>query len=225
MENDNQWCFAWTPVLPSQEKTRAALVKDAKWASASKITISFLDGDESIKDRVRKVAKEWVGPGMANLTLDFQNGGNTHIRISFKNSGSWSLIGTWCKHEKVKPTMNFGWLTPATKDEELRRVVLHEFGHALGLVHEHQNPGGTIPWNKSAVYKDLSGPPNNWDRQTIDTNMFTVRDRKETNFTLVDAKSIMMYPIPKSWTDGTFSVGLNSELSDIDKQFIRQQYP
>ena len=67
--------------------------------------------------------------------------------------------------------MNYGWLTPTSDDDELRRVVLHEFGHALGLIHEHQNPEGGIQWNEPAVKADLSGPPNNWDDETIRHNV------------------------------------------------------
>ena len=36
--------------------------------------------------------------------------------------------------------MNYGWIDADSPEEELRSVVLHEFGHALGLIHEHQNP-------------------------------------------------------------------------------------
>jgi len=39
-----------------------------------------------------------------------------------------------------EPTMNYGWLKDDTDDVEYRRVVIHEFGHALGAIHEHQNP-------------------------------------------------------------------------------------
>ena len=50
--------------------------------------------------------------------------------------------------------MNYGWLTPESAQDEVRRVVLHEFGHALGLIHEHQNPkGGGIEWNRDAVQR------------------------------------------------------------------------
>ena len=68
--------------------------------------------------------------------------------------------------------MNFGWLTPDTPDEELRAVVLHEFGHALGFPHhQHQNPQGSSNWNTAALVRDLSGPPNYWDEEFILRNI------------------------------------------------------
>jgi len=121
--------------------------------------------------------------------------------------------------------MNYGWLTPASAEQEVRRVVLHEFGHAIGLIHEHQNPQHTINWNKPAVIHDLSGPPNSWDEATIDTNMFKFYQPGEVDATDVDPVSIMMYPIPKSWTTDGFSAGLNGELSDMDKSKVRSHYP
>ena len=137
------------------------------------------------------------------------------------------MIGTTCRQatDKTQPTMNYGWLTPTSDDAEIERVVLHEFGHALGLIHEHQNPAGGIKWNRDAVIHDLSGPPNNWPLNVIEHNMFEPYEKVETNFTKLDAHSIMMYPIPQSWTIDGFSVGLNSQLSATDKKFIHKQYP
>ncbi len=227
MENENQWCFSWfAPRLASSGQDRAALVKAAKWTAGDVITISFLDGDDNVKEKVKKVALSWTAPGMARLTLDFRKDTNTLVRISFMYSGSWSVIGTTCKQltDRTKPTMNFGWLTPASSDAEVRRVVLHEFGHALGLIHEHQNPGGNIRWNRDAVIRDLSGPPNNWPLDVIEHNMFEPYKKAETNYTKLDGASIMMYPIPKTWTIGGFSVGLNGDLSPTDKSFIHSQY-
>jgi hypothetical protein len=149
------------------------------------------------------------------------------IRISFRFAGSWSVVGTTCKKvtDLAQPTMNYGWLTPDTPDSEVERVVLHEFGHALGLIHEHQNPAGGILWNRQQVTNDLKGPPNNWSKSVIEHNMFEAQTAAETNFTQLDAKSIMMYPIPQKWTTNGFSVGLNTKLSAVDKSFIHQQYP
>lgn len=223
MEEDNQWCFAW--YQESEGTTRAALVKDSKWKSGDQIRISFLDGDPSVQERVKKCALKWVAPGMANLRFAFQQQPGD-IRISFKNPGSWSTIGTTCKKvtDKNKPTMNYGTLTPSSSDQSLERVVLHEFGHALGLIHEHQNPGGKIKWNREAVIRDLSGPPNNWSLETIEFNMFEPYEKAEVNHTSLDPASIMMYPIPKTWTTDGSSVPLNTKLSAQDTKFIREQY-
>ena len=225
----NKWCFAWFASAPAaQGADRAALVKGAKWPQGETITISFLDGQPNVQKKVKSVAQQWTAPGLANLALVFRDDTTTtDIRISFRYSGSWSVIGTTCRKitATTQPTMNFGWLDENSTDEEIKRVVLHEFGHALGLIHEHQNPGGQIQWNREQVIKDLSGPPNNWSLDVIEHNMFEPYEKWETNYTGLDAASIMMYPIPSKWTKNGFSVGLNNNLSSTDRQFIREQYP
>jgi hypothetical protein len=228
MADQNQWCFAWfAGKQDAQGATRAALVTRAKWDPGQAISVGFLDGVPSVQERVRDVARTWTQPGLANLSFEFRKDpADALVRISFQYSGSWSMLGTTCQTETdpTRPTMNFGWLRESTSDDDLRRVVLHEFGHALGLIHEHQNPGGRIPWNREAVYDALSGPPNSWSKEVIDRNMFRPWDERETNFTAIDPESIMMYPIPAAWTDGAFTVDLNRELSETDKQFIASFY-
>jgi serralysin len=229
MENDQQWCFAWFATEEQGEgKSRAALQKGFSWKSRDVITIGFLDGDPTVQKRVQQAALEWIAPGMANLRFSFvPKAADALVRISFRYPGSWSSIGTSCKRvtNRGAPTMNFGWLRPTSTDEEVRRVVLHEFGHALGLIHEHQNPGGAIQWNRDAVTRDLSGPPNKWTPDVIQRNMFQPYAAQDTNFTALDPTSIMMYPIPSGWTLDGLSVGLNSTLSAQDKSFIHKQYP
>jgi serralysin len=226
----SQWCFSWfAEPKVAQGSKRAALITGSKWSSGDVIDVSFLDGDPAVQARVKSAALGWTVPNLANVQLSFRTDTkNTPIRISFQYAGSWSVIGTTCRQitDQSRPTMNFGWLNSGSADEEVRRVVLHEFGHALGLIHEHQNPYGTpIPWNRDAVIRDLSGPPNNWSLDTIQHNMFEPYDKNETNGTDLDPVSIMMYPIPASWTTNSFSVGLNSDLSPGDKTFIHAQYP
>ncbi len=226
MTNQDKWCFAWFEAeKPTTGQARAALVDATKWQSGDAISISFLDGTDAQKALVKKFAVEWI-TNLANLQFSWEPGPDTDIRITFQYSGSWSVIGTTCKRiPKGQPTMNFGWLTPGVTDEEARRVITHEFGHALGLIHEHQNPISAIKWNKPAVYRDLSGPPNNWDRATIDHNMFESYPSNEIAGTTLDWHSIMMYPIPASWTLDRSSAGLNTDLSPMDREFIRKQYP
>lgn len=224
--NPNHYCMLLIPT-ESQGNTRAALLNEFKWQPGTQVTVHFMEGDPDLQARVAAVAKEWSGPQMANVDLKFVDSADADVRVAFEQgNGSWSYLGTVCHQiPSGQPTMNYGWLTPDSDDRELRRVVLHEFGHALGLIHEHQNPNRPIAWNRAAVIADLSGPPNNWDPATIENNMFKKYDPADLSSTPVDSHSIMLYPIPASWTTDGFSAGMNGELSDTDKEFIRSAYP
>ncbi len=220
--NSNYYCSCFLPAdlasadLQILRRSKAAVLKNSKWQPGSSITIGFLEGDAGLQKRVQAVAMEWTQ--VANLDFVFKQNAATDIRIAFAaGKGSWSYIGTVCRTIPNGPTMNYGWLTPDSSDVELRRVVLHEFGHAVGLIHEHQNPKGGIDWNRPAVIHDLSGPPNNWDEATIENNMFHYYPPGDLDATDVDPTSIMMYPIPSSWTLDGFSTGLNGELSATDR--------
>ena len=121
--------------------------------------------------------------------------------------------------------MNYGWLEPDTPIREYQRVVRHEFGHALGMIHEHQNPAaaGQIPWDKPKVYEYYA--QQGWTEEDVDQNIFDVYDEDTTNFTEFDPTSIMQYAIPDSLTIGTYSVGWNTALSELDRSFMAEQYP
>jgi serralysin len=232
MSNEEQWCFTWLADNPAAAigKERAAFVRASMWPNKSIIRVGFLDGDEAIQARVQQEALNWTRPagGPANLRFSFVPDALTaDIRISFAYRGSWSVLGTTCRtiQPLSSPTMNFGWLTPSTSAADLRRVVLHEFGHALGMVHEHLSPNVSILWNKPAVYESLKGPPNSWDKSTIDRNLFDAFAAKEMNASTFDAASIMLYPIPSTWTTNGFSTSLNTQLSDMDISFVQKQYP
>jgi serralysin len=223
--NKNYYCLIRT-ATGTTGNTKAALLNEARW-NVTRLNVAFLEGDPGLQQRVLAVAREWTGPDMANLQFAETSDSQGDIRVAFQQgNGSWSYLGTHAQHiDAGEPTMNFGWLTPESSDDDVRRVVLHEFGHAIGLIHEHQNPQKPIDWNRAAVVADLSGPPNNWDEATIENNIFKRYDLSELEGTDVDPDSIMMYPIPAAWTTDGFSVGLNGELSETDVEFIRKAYP
>src|SRR5580765_723197 len=98
MENESQWCFAWFEGIATEGRDRAGLWLNSKWIAGSTITVSFLDGEPTLQTRVKAVAEQWIQPGRARLFFDFRPGGtNTHIRISFAQQGSWSVLGTTCQ--------------------------------------------------------------------------------------------------------------------------------
>lgn len=224
-ENPNRYCTCLAQ-SPQDRNDKAALLMETRWGPGDIIRVKFVEGDESLRQRVRDVAERWTGPDMANLEFQWVDDGDAEIRIGFQQgNGSWSYLGTVCRQiPDDQLTMNYGWLTPDSDDDAIRRVVLHEFGHALGLIHEHQNPKGGIAWNEPAVIEELSGPPNNWDEQAIRHNVLDHYPPEDVVSTDVDADSIMMYPIPASWTLDGFSADLNDDLSRSDVYFIREVY-
>lgn len=211
------------PITKGATAAELTVVTDTKWAKGTTITISFMDGSAKQKALVQQMAAKWLP--FISLKFSYVPTGGM-IRISFiADAGSWSYLGRQCLSiPKSKPTMNFGWLRDNSTLTEWERVVVHEFGHALGCTHEHQNPSGGINWNKPAVYKYYQGPPNNWTKEQVDNNLFKKYAANQTQFTKLDPKSIMMYPIPKEFLLSGEAVGWNTHLSDTDKDFITKTY-
>ncbi len=206
---------------------RMAVIDAKKWPVGSTLKCRFLGGSEAQKDKAIKMAGEWMD--YANIDISFVDTEDGHIRIAFiEGQGSWSAIGVDAVDSSIpkdEPTMNFGWLDETTDDVEWRRVVVHEFGHALGCIHEHQSPNEHLKWNKQAVYDYFSGPPNYWDKETIDQNILEKYSPEGRSAALFDPKSIMLYMFPAEMFLDHKATNNNTDLSEKDKAFIKKMYP
>jgi hypothetical protein len=213
------------PLSRGLGRARAAVERLKLWENGRELRVRFLDGNPAVQARVEAIAKEWEAE--ANLRLRFVPSGAAEIRVSFAEKGfSWSTVGTDALTAgPSEATMNYGWLEPATETREYQRVVRHEFGHALGMIHEHQNPAaaGRIPWDKPRVYAYYA--QQGWTTADVDFNIFSVYSEDSTNHTSFDPTSIMEYAIPDSLTVGSYAIGWNTELSQLDREFMRRQYP
>jgi hypothetical protein len=206
------------------ERARIAFVTGKKWKNGRTLRVRFLGGPPAITDKVQFYAKQWMDH--ANITLQFGNDAAAEIRVAFVPGGSWSYIGTDALTIPAsRATMNYGWLDASTSDDEYSRVVLHEFGHALGCIHEHQHPEAGIPWDRPAVYRYYMGPPNNWTKEDVDHNIFDLVPAAQTQFSAFDPTSIMCYAVPDELTLGNYAIGWNRVLSATDKQFAAVAYP
>lgn len=194
------------------------------WTNGSTIRIKFIGGSDYVRAKVKQYASYWTRH--ANLNFQFVNYGRSDIRVSFvENGSSWSVIGKQAlQMGSSQATMNFGWLNDRTPEYEFKRTILHEFGHALGLLHEHQNPDGGIPWNEEAVYNHY-WRTQGWDQRTTYQNVIQRARRNATQFSDYDPESIMHYPVSQSLTYGEYRVGMNHDLSPTDIAYVRKIYP
>ncbi|MEW6705276.1 MAG: matrixin family metalloprotease [Pseudomonadota bacterium] len=208
---------------------RMAVVNSKKWPLGSTLRCRFLDGSAKMRNTVTRIAKEWERH--ADIKLKFVSKGPAEIRISFyADEGSWSAVGRDALNTAYfplhQPTMNFGWLRDDTDKEEAHRVVTHEFGHALGCIHEHQSPKFTRKWNTAAVMKYFQGPPNFWTPEDIRANVLEKYSPKGLSATRFDPKSIMLYSFDAAlFSDGLGDTNENTDLSSLDKTMIAKMYP
>lgn len=200
-------------------RVRAITPLRKQWVNGSTIRIRFMSGTAAQQKLVRDFAPEWTN--YANLKFEFTDDPRAEIRVAFdENDGAWSYIGTDNSGIPLNaPTLNLGW--------QDQGVILHEFGHMIGLAHEHQNPAGGLQWNEEIVIRDLKGPPNYWDEATIRHNVLDKYSADQVNGTDFDSNSIMLYAFPDNWTKNPGGTQENSVLSEIDKAFAKsaQMYP
>ena len=198
---------------------RAVLEFRKLWVNGSTLRVKFMGGTSAQKAKVKEQAAWWTEH--ANLTFEFIDVPNAEIRIAFdENDGAWSYIGTDCrKIPQSDPTMNLGFLDGGT--------AAHEFGHAIGLGHEHQNPDGGIEWREEIVIRELGGPPNNWDPDQVRHNVLEKYSVDQIKGTKFDGDSIMLYFFPGRWTKSGKGTKANEVLSTMDKAFIASEeaYP
>lgn len=194
------------------------------WKPNQTLKVFFFSSDKAKDDRVLQYASIWS----EHCSIKFERTNDIHqskIRVGYDAPGSWSYIGTDALGVPTsQATINFGWLSESLPERDYKQVVLHEFGHALGLIHEHQSPGITMDWNKIRVYNYFT-LNYNWSTSDVDRNVFQEYEKTTIRYSEVDKDSIMAYYIPPEFTISGQSFPLNYDLSDTDKKYIGELYP
>lgn len=212
----------------SRRKKRSVGYQTAFWPNASTLSIGFVDDDlaPEHKQKIIDAINQWQP--FVNLTFEFIDGredqpgyGKGDIRITTESSQNYSLIGTAARaNDPWTPTMVLG-IEPS--DPKFASTVMHEFGHALGMEHEHQHPEADIPWDLPKVYAFYASKGHS--AEMVDESVLAKLPAEGALTLPYDRLSIMHYPVDNVLTLGDWEVGINSTLSEKDKAFMRKAYP
>ncbi|KAI9509678.1 hypothetical protein F5148DRAFT_716666 [Russula earlei] len=204
------------PGASSSNVQELGVRKNLKWKNGSNLRVAFVGTLATSRKMswarklVRKYAHTWSNYANIRFTFRYERTGGR----------SSSHIGTYNKKVRRGPTMRLG-IGSKSKPIAIRRCTLHEFGHVLGLIHEHQHPDRPIKWNRRAVYRSFP----HWSKLRVKRNLFDQYVPGEVDASDFDRNSIMMYGIPKEWTFGKFFTRRKTYLSPRDKSTIREMYP
>ena len=207
----------------SQQTIQLALGKEYFWL-ATRLTVAFVGNvDPQFQQKVKNNISDWTP--FAGIQFDLVPHLPADIRIELVDDGqNWSQYGT--DATKVDPnqaTVHFGTINQYSADDEIYRVAVHEFGHALGALHEHQSPTAAgIDWNTAIVndyYHKLG-----WTDAMIQANIYATFPPDAAYCTRFDPSSIMIYDFPANFTTNQLTVKPNFVLSALDKSGMKTLY-
>jgi hypothetical protein len=203
---------------------RGMVAKDLRWDKGQTLKIYFDNGDKSQHQTFMDIANLWIIDGVSLKlgTTDDIKGSN--IRASIGGKLNESLVGKQNTHPDYKDKV-----TLKVANVTNQSIVLHEFGHALGLVHEHFHTGFPYHWDRDAVYNDLKKLGGPWtDARYIDRHVFhedpAGKLPADDELTPFDPSSVMIYTIPSNWTVEKKGLMPGKELSSGDKDTILKLY-
>jgi len=222
-------------VINSQIALSAVMVKKNLWPQNSQLNIVFLDGSEKLKSLVKTYSILWVKG--SNLSLYFYSSlnnapKNKHIRISFEHH-TGSQLGNQKDNLSINPTMNlFALNSDQISDSGAKRLILHEFGHALGFEHEFRNPNW--PYGQGAMTEILKeclpkmifiGYSKNSALEHC-LSISSKLDPKNILSTAYDESSIMNYALSfDNKNNSRINIKAQTVLSYLDRYAIQKWYP
>lgn len=210
------------PAATGGRKKRAVGITRNFWAPGRTLRIRFLEGTPlELQQAVFNKGSTWLQ--YANLTFELvEPGAEAEITIEMKPGGAginYSWPGTEALLPEAMPTMVLS-VTP--EDERFELTVLHEFGHLLGALHEHQHPDADIPWDAETLYELYE----DMGRQHVHEQFLDKYPRSDVYNTVYDKNSIMHYDIPEDWALNGWSLKRdNRSITEKDKTFMRTVYP
>jgi hypothetical protein len=244
---------------PPESAVRQLYASTRRWEPGRVLRVCMFGGNPIVASLVRTIAGEWNGTSSIRFDFGPQPGGYNclspsagffQVRVGFSTRGYWSVLGIDSERllDPMVPSMNlegFNRMYSETRyspqnvvtaaDAYHKAVIRHEFGHALGLLHEHQNTAlncfEQIRWTgPDNVYEYFARPPNGWDVPQVNRNLGFI-GQTDPDYVAgdPDPASIMMYALPAAiFSTGASSqcvVPVNYSISGKDRAIVAKMYP
>jgi hypothetical protein len=176
-----------------------------KWQPYVNLNFEFIEIDE---DDIYN-SEEFLGDIRVDFSTLYNDGGGSKL-------GTDSITGS-----PHAPSMQLG--TNFSSDY-FQFTVIHEFGHALGLSHEHQHPDAGIPWDREMAYTHFAATAG-FSRAVVDANVFPLQRVPSRTYRPYDRHSVMHYPVLNELTVGDWHQPQNLHISEGDIATMRMIYP
>lgn len=204
-------------------ETRSVAETAKLWQPGDVVRIKFQNGDATLQEKVKLYAAGWLA--YANLVFEYVGAEEeSDVKIGFNTDSrwlAWATVGTDCRLvAQDAVSLNFVDLDAET-EAGIKAEILRGFGHVLGLGFEHRNPDSPVRFKDPLDVADEYGL-SEADVQELISQYST----DQTNYTAYDKASVMVITIPRSLvTNRLDATTRNTDLSDMDKEFIAGVYP
>ncbi|MDH1632580.1 hypothetical protein [Pseudomonas mosselii] len=223
-----------SPQAVKSRKKRSVADHSVFWRPGQTLRISFIGTPcPWLKKSIFDTACQWLK--YANLKFELLDNdveeAEIRIQTDVQEGVNFSFLGNQAL-DVDGATMALG---VRLSDPLFESFVLHEFGHALGMEHEHQHPQANIPWDLDAVRErlaavlaDEANSPDDLEdliEKDLANQFLPLPDNGDLLILPYDKQSIMHYRIRQKLTSHAFKRSHNLKISKKDKRFMRLVYP
>lgn len=174
------------------------------WRNGSTLRVYFMPGGTSFQhERVKRLlASTWEL--YANIKFEYVNERHySDIRVQLEGRGAdgSSYVGNQAKRIPTsEATLRVGCASSGRFKHGFREgqaLILHEFGHGLGLEHEHQRHDRPFTFNEPELYSSLGKSITNKDQRKVMKLNWTDKYKQRIDYRPpYDRDSIMHYDLP-----------------------------
>lgn len=197
-------------------------------ASGIVVGVKFLDGTPTMHNAVMAALEEWEAALDGALSFAVSSDAKA-LRTTFAHGNKY--VHATNMTQRLVSIAHAKLFETDQNAASARGIVLHEFGHALGLEHEHFSPHLAITWRSDQdiadhINTDLK-PGTTWTKKMVKHNITGAKEGTQVcgDKLAFDDKSVMGYAIWPQWNYENISTAPANTLSQEDIACGQRLYP